>query len=188
MQQPRRALHVREQQRHDACWEIAHHTAPSWGGTAPLSSVGTPLGACQSRVLHHLGSDACSCPEREFAIACCRNDNRNGGGGNRTHAKSPREVGACRARGIMPYGIHRFAGKMEAVGIEPTSAVAPGRASTGLAHPLISPGRPVCELPTAGPAILLSHPSGDWLSFGASPFYDAAPRTTGRVRSDASPN
>ena len=77
---------------------------------------------------------------------------------------------------------------MEAAGIEPASAAAPDRASTGLAHPLISPGRPVCERPTAGPAILESHPSGDWLSFGASPFYDAAPRTTGRVRSDASPN
>jgi hypothetical protein len=45
----------------------------------------------------------------------------------------------------------------------------------------------VSALPS-GPAILWSHPSGDWLSFGASPFYDVAPRTTGRVRSDASPN
>src|SRR5262249_36164529 len=52
---------------------------------------------------------------------------------------------------------------------------APVRASTGLAHPLISPGRPACERPTAGPAILWSHPSGDWLSFGASPFMTPLP-------------
>src|SRR5262245_16726445 len=64
---------------------------------------------------------------------------------------------------------------MEAAGIEPASAAAPDRASTGLAHPLISPGRPVCERPTAGPAILWSHPSGDWLSFGASPFMTPLP-------------
>jgi GNAT superfamily N-acetyltransferase len=64
---------------------------------------------------------------------------------------------------------------MEAAGIEPASAAAPGRASTGLAHPSLSPGRPVCERPTAGPAILWSHPSGDWLSFGASPFMTPLP-------------
>ena len=45
-----------------------------------------------------------------------------------------------------------------------------GQSFYRLSSPLISPGRPVCERPTAGPAILLSHPSGDWLSFGASPF------------------
>jgi hypothetical protein len=33
----------------------------------------------------------------------------------------------------------------------------------------------VCERPTAGPAILRSHPSGDWLSFGASPFLTPLP-------------
>ena len=48
--------------------------------------------------------------------------------------------------------------------------------------------RPECSRPTAGPAILWSHASGDWLSFGASPFVDAATRTTGPIRSDASPN
>jgi hypothetical protein len=64
---------------------------------------------------------------------------------------------------------------MEAAGIEPASAAAPVWASTGIAHPLISPGRPVCERPTAGPAILLSHPSGDWLSIGASPFMTPLP-------------
>jgi hypothetical protein len=64
---------------------------------------------------------------------------------------------------------------MEAAGIEPASAAAPDRASTGIAHHLISPGRPVGEQPTAGPAILWSHPSGDWLSFGASPFMTPLP-------------
>ena len=33
----------------------------------------------------------------------------------------------------------------------------------------------MCERPTAGPAILWSHPSGDWLSFGASPFMTPLP-------------
>ena len=69
----------------------------------------------------------------------------------------------------------RLSRKVEAAGIEPASAAAPDRASTGLAHPLLSPGRPVCERPTAGPAILWSHPSGDWLSFGASPFMTPLP-------------
>ena len=45
----------------------------------------------------------------------------------------------------------------------------------------------VSDLP-AGPAILVSHPSADWLCFGASPFNDAATLATGRTRSDASPN
>src|SRR5437763_11229138 len=48
--------------------------------------------------------------------------------------------------------------------------------------------RPVRRRPTDGPAILVSRPSGDWLSFGASPFYDTATRITGRIRSDASPS
>ena len=77
---------------------------------------------------------------------------------------------------------------VEAGGIEPPSAVAPGRASTSVACALISPGRPVRRRPTAGPALLWSHPSGEWLSFGASPFSDAGSLTTGRVRGDASPN
>src|SRR5581483_3866446 len=64
---------------------------------------------------------------------------------------------------------------MEAAGIEPASAAAPDRASTGVAHLAVSPGRPVGERPTAGPAILRSHPSGDWLSFGASPFLTPLP-------------
>ena len=38
VQQPRRALHVREQQRHDAGREIAHHRTRSWSDAAPLSS------------------------------------------------------------------------------------------------------------------------------------------------------
>src|SRR5213082_3189762 len=63
-----------------------------------------------------------------------------------------------------------------------------GRASTSLGCPLLSPGRPGCSRPTAGPAILWSRASDDWLFFGASPFVDAATRTTGPVRSDASPN
>ena len=45
----------------------------------------------------------------------------------------------------------------------------------------------VSDLPS-GPAILKSHPSADWLCFGASPFYDTATLATGRARSDASPN
>jgi hypothetical protein len=77
---------------------------------------------------------------------------------------------------------------MEAAGIEPASAAAPGRASTSVVCALISPGRPVHRRPTAGPALLRSHPSGEWLSFGASPFSDAGSLTTGRVRGDASPN
>ena len=40
VQQPRRALHVREQQRHDTGREIAHHRARSWSEAAPLSSGG----------------------------------------------------------------------------------------------------------------------------------------------------
>jgi hypothetical protein len=35
--------------------------------------------------------------------------------------------------------------------------------------------RPECSRPTAGPAILWSHASGDWLSFGASPFLTPLP-------------
>src|SRR5260221_6271965 len=54
------------------------------------------------------------------------------------------------------------------------------RTSTSLGCPLISPGRPGCNRPTAGPAILFSRASGDWLSFGASPFVVAAPRATGK--------
>src|SRR5881397_2199530 len=50
-----------------------------------------------------------------------------------------------------------------------------GRASTSLGCPLISPGRPECSRPTAGPAILWSHASGDWLSFGASPLLAPLP-------------
>src|SRR6266487_1287238 len=69
----------------------------------------------------------------------------------------------------------RFAGTMEAAGIEPASADAPDRTSTSLGCPLISPGRPECSRPTAGPAILWSHASGDWLSFGASPLLAPLP-------------
>ena len=64
---------------------------------------------------------------------------------------------------------------MEAAGIEPASADAPDRTSTSLGCPLISPGRPECSRPTAGPAILWSHASGDWLSFGASPLLAPLP-------------
>src|SRR5260221_8971825 len=49
------------------------------------------------------------------------------------------------------------------------------RTSTSLGCPLISPGRPECSRPTAGPAILLSHASGDWHSFGASPLLAPLP-------------
>ena len=35
--------------------------------------------------------------------------------------------------------------------------------------------RPECSRPTAGPAILWSHASGDWLSFGASPLLAPLP-------------
>ena len=38
VQQPRRALHVREQQRHDAGWKIAQHRPRSWSEAAPVSS------------------------------------------------------------------------------------------------------------------------------------------------------
>jgi len=34
--------------------------------------------------------------------------------------------------------------------------------------------RLVRDRPTDGPALLQSHASGEWLSFGASPFSDAA--------------
>ena len=81
-----------------------------------------------------------------------------------------------------------FRAEMEAGGIEPPSAAAPVRASTSVVCDLISPGgRCADDLPTGQP-ILWSHPSGDQRSFGASPFSDAADRTTGPVRSDASPN
>ena len=63
---------------------------------------------------------------------------------------------------------------MEAAGIEPASADAPGRASTSLGCALISPGRPVRSRPTAGPAILRCRAAGDWLSLGAEPVSDAA--------------
>ena len=77
---------------------------------------------------------------------------------------------------------------MEAGGIEPPSVVAPSRASTSVVCGLISPGgRCADDLPTGQP-ILWSRPSGDQRSFGASPLSDAATRTTGRIRSDASPN
>jgi hypothetical protein len=83
-----------------------------------------------------------------------------------------KDVGAATDRSVLEGPANRDF--MEAGGIEPPSAVAPGRASTSLACALISPGRPVRRRPTAGPAILQSHPSGDWLSFGASPLSDAA--------------
>ena len=51
--------------------------------------------------------------------------------------------------------------------------------------PLIFARRPVGSRPTAGLAILWCRASGDWLSLGAEPVFDAAARTTGRVRSDA---
>src|SRR5436190_3174409 len=51
--------------------------------------------------------------------------------------------------------------------------------------PLIFARRPVGSRPTAGLAILWCRASGDWLSLGAEPVFDAATRTTGRVRSDA---
>jgi hypothetical protein len=51
--------------------------------------------------------------------------------------------------------------------------------------PLNFARRPVGSRPTAGLAILWCRASGDWLSLGAEPVFDAATRTTGRVRSDA---
>ena len=49
---------------------------------------------------------------------------------------------------------------MEAAGIEPASAAAPDRASTGVAHPLISPGRPVVsDLPPGQPSCGLTPPA-----------------------------
>jgi hypothetical protein len=51
--------------------------------------------------------------------------------------------------------------------------------------PLSFARRPVGSRPTAGLAILWCRASGDWLSLGAEPVFDAATRTTGRVRSDA---
>src|SRR2546425_11807438 len=77
---------------------------------------------------------------------------------------------------------------MEAAGIEPASADVPVEPLQACPALLVSPGRPECRHPTAGPAILESRAAGDWLSFGASPFVDAATRTTGRIRSDASPS
>jgi len=40
---------------------------------------------------------------------------------------------------------------------------------------LISPRRPVVSDLPPGPAILWSHPSADWLCFGASPFMTPLP-------------
>jgi site-specific recombinase XerD len=51
--------------------------------------------------------------------------------------------------------------------------------------PLNFARQPVGSRPTAGLAILWCRASGDWLSLGAEPVFDAATRTTGRVRSDA---
>jgi hypothetical protein len=48
--------------------------------------------------------------------------------------------------------------------------------------------RPECSRPAVEPAILKSRAAGDWHSIGASPLVVAAIRTTGPVRSDASPN
>ena len=45
----------------------------------------------------------------------------------------------------------------------------PARASTSLGCPFVSPGRPGCSRPTAGPAILKSRVAGDWLSLDAQP-------------------
>src|SRR5919202_184175 len=74
--------------------------------------------------------------------------------------------------------------RVEAAGIEPASADAPGGASTSLGclslHPAAGDSRP-----TAGLAILWCRASGDWLSLGAEPVSDAATRATGRARSDA---
>ena len=77
---------------------------------------------------------------------------------------------------------------MEAAGIEPASADAPVRASTSVVRAWISPDgrgrtpyrRASQSWPVAPPAI--GSPSVP------SPFVDAAPRATGRTRSDASPN
>ena len=49
VQQPRRALHVREQQRHDTGREIAHHRARSWSDAAPLSSEARTGQGCATR-------------------------------------------------------------------------------------------------------------------------------------------
>ena len=49
VQQPRRALHVREQQRHDTGREIAHHRARSWSDAAPLSSEARTGRRCATR-------------------------------------------------------------------------------------------------------------------------------------------
>jgi hypothetical protein len=51
--------------------------------------------------------------------------------------------------------------------------------------PLNFARRPVGSRPTAGLAILWCRASGDWLSLGAEPVFDAATRITGRIRSDA---
>src|SRR5207248_8447103 len=60
-----------------------------------------------------------------------------------------------------------------------------GQSVYKLRLPLNFARRPVGSRPTAGLAILWCRASGDWLSLGAEPVFDAATRTTGRVRSDA---
>ena len=63
-----------------------------------------------------------------------------------------------------------------------------GQSVYKLRLPLNFARRPVDSRPTAGLAILWCRTSGDWLSLGAEPVYDAATRATGRARSDALPN
>src|SRR3954468_25064169 len=60
-----------------------------------------------------------------------------------------------------------------------------GQSVYKLRLPLSFARRPVGSRPTAGLAILWCRASGDWLSLGAEPVSDAAPRATGRARSDA---
>ncbi len=140
----------------------------------------------ESNPVRLLGSLATRSPRRRRPS---REDSTSGTDSRRGRSILPR-AGRGRGGGRLrrPGAAPASEARMEAAGIEPASAAAPGRASTSLACALISPGRPVRRRPTAGPAILSSHPSGDWLSFGASPLSDAASRATGPARGDALPN
>jgi hypothetical protein len=78
--------------------------------------------------------------------------------------------------------------KVEAAGIEPASADAPGRASTSVVPDSDSPAGRFRDDTPDGLAILESRAAGNWLSLGAEPDVGAAFPTSGRAGSDvASP-
>ena len=78
--------------------------------------------------------------------------------------------------------------RVEAAGIEPASADAPGRASTSVVPDSDSPAGRFRDDTPDGLAILESRAAGDWLSLGAEPDVGAAFPASGRAGCDvASP-